>query len=96
MQVVNELRRECAGKDNLGRARTSPAVAWSLQRYLIFAILCCIPGIVIWLDLGRIPPRLASVSLCAACCWVLSVGRCWRPTLCETGHTRGLPCTGLL
>ncbi|CAL5226021.1 g8828 [Coccomyxa viridis] len=43
MQVVNELRRECAGKDNLGRARTSPAVAWSLQRYLIFAILCCIP-----------------------------------------------------
>ena len=44
MQVVKELRRECAGKDNLGRARSSPAVAWSLQRYLIFAILCCIPG----------------------------------------------------
>ncbi len=46
MQVVKELRRECAGKDNLGRARSSPAVAWSLQRYLIFAILCCIPGII--------------------------------------------------
>ncbi|CAL5226027.1 g8835 [Coccomyxa viridis] len=43
VQVVKELRRECAGKDNLGRARSSPAVAWSLQRYLIFAILCCIP-----------------------------------------------------
>lgn len=43
-QVVNELRLECAGKDATGRARTPTAVAWSLQRYLIFAILCCIPG----------------------------------------------------
>ena len=44
VQVVNELRLECAGKDDIGRARSPAAVAWSLQRYLIFAILCCIPG----------------------------------------------------
>ena len=44
LQVVNELRLECAGKDDIGRARSPAAVAWSLQRYLIFAILCCIPG----------------------------------------------------
>lgn len=43
-QVVNELRLECAGKDIIGRGRSPAAVAWSLQRYLIFAILCCIPG----------------------------------------------------
>ena len=44
LQVVNELRLECAGKDDTGRTRSPAAVAWSLQRYLIFAILCCIPG----------------------------------------------------
>ena len=54
MQVVNELRRECAGKDKVGRPRNSPAVAWSLQRYLIFAILCCIPGVLRWLTLAAV------------------------------------------
>lgn len=44
LQVVNELRLECAERDNVGRKRTGAAVAWSLQRYLIFALLSCIPG----------------------------------------------------
>lgn len=43
-QVVQELKRECAGKDSQGRLREGSAVAWSLQRYLVFAILSCIPG----------------------------------------------------
>ena len=43
-QVVNELRLECAERDSIGRKRTGAAVAWSLQRYLIFALLSCIPG----------------------------------------------------
>jgi hypothetical protein len=43
-QVVQELKRECAGRDSIGRKREGSAVAWSLQRYLIFAILACIPG----------------------------------------------------
>lgn len=43
-QVVQELRKECAGRDGSGRLREGSAVAWSLQRYLIFAILSCIPG----------------------------------------------------
>ncbi|BDA51332.1 hypothetical protein COCOBI_18-2090 [Coccomyxa sp. Obi] len=41
--VVQELRKECAGRDANGRRREGTAVAWSLQRYLIFAILSCIP-----------------------------------------------------
>lgn len=32
-----------AGKDENGRLRSPTAVAWSLQRYLIFAILSCVP-----------------------------------------------------
>lgn len=44
MQVVQELKKECAGRDSIGRRREASAVAWSLQRYLIFAILSCIPG----------------------------------------------------
>lgn len=43
-QVVSELRSECAALDSQGRKRTGAAVAWSLQRYLIFALLSCIPG----------------------------------------------------
>ena len=43
VQVVQELRLECAALDQSKRARASTAVAWSLQRYLIFAILSCIP-----------------------------------------------------
>jgi hypothetical protein len=41
--LVGDLRKECAGKDNQGRKRSPAAVAWSLQRYLIFAILACVP-----------------------------------------------------
>ena len=44
LQVVQELKRECAGRDSQGRLREGSAVAWSLQRYLVFAILSCIPG----------------------------------------------------
>ena len=43
-QVVQELKRECAGRDSQGRQREGSAIAWSLQRYLVFAILSCIPG----------------------------------------------------
>lgn len=41
--AVDELRRECAGYDSIGRRRSDTAVAWALQRYLIFAILACVP-----------------------------------------------------
>ena len=51
-QVVQELKRECAGRDSQGRQREASAVAWSLQRYLVFAILSCIPGA------GSLPPYL--------------------------------------
>lgn len=43
VQVVQELRLECAAQDRWKRARAPTAVAWSLQRYLVFAILSCIP-----------------------------------------------------
>ena len=43
LQTVQELRRECAGRNHLGALRPRSAVAWSLQRYLIFAILSSIP-----------------------------------------------------
>ncbi|GAB4819278.1 hypothetical protein N2152v2_006324 [Parachlorella kessleri] len=43
LAVVQELRRECAGRDSLGRVRSPASVAWSLQRYLMFAILSCVP-----------------------------------------------------
>lgn len=44
LKVVAELRKECAAKDSAGKQRSRSAVAWSLQRYLIFAILSCVPG----------------------------------------------------
>ena len=44
LRVVAELRRECAARDSTGRLRRRSHVAWSLQRYLIFAILSCVPG----------------------------------------------------
>ncbi len=44
VQAVEELRSECAALDSIGRKRKAAAVAWSLQRYLIFALLSCIPG----------------------------------------------------
>lgn len=43
LATVQELRRECAGLNYRGIKRARPAVAWSLQRYLIFAILSSIP-----------------------------------------------------
>lgn len=43
LQLCSELRRECAGRDSSGRRRTDGAVAWSLQRYLVFAIFSCVP-----------------------------------------------------
>ena len=43
LATVQELRRECAGLNYKGIRRARPAVAWSLQRYLIFAILSSIP-----------------------------------------------------
>ena len=43
LQTVHELRRECAGRAENGSKRPRSAVAWSLQRYLIFAILSSVP-----------------------------------------------------
>lgn len=43
LKVVAELRKECAAKDSAGKQRSRSAVAWSLQRNLIFAILSCVP-----------------------------------------------------
>lgn len=41
--LCQELRHECAALDSAGRRRSEAAVAWSLQKYLIFAILSCVP-----------------------------------------------------
>ena len=41
--MVQRLKLECAGKDMSGHARSARQVASSLQRYLLFAILSCIP-----------------------------------------------------
>jgi hypothetical protein len=44
LATVRELRRECAGLAADGATpRGRKAVAWSLQRYLIFAIFSCVP-----------------------------------------------------
>ena len=43
LDLVAELRTECAGLEGRGRARTPASVAWSLQKYLMFAILACVP-----------------------------------------------------
>lgn len=43
LRLCQELRRECAGLLRDGRPRSRKDVAWSLQRYLIFGILSCIP-----------------------------------------------------
>ena len=43
LSLVAELKSEVAGRDHQGRRRSPAAVAWSLQRYLIFAILACVP-----------------------------------------------------
>jgi hypothetical protein len=41
--LVSDLRRECAGLTPSGEIRSPREVASSLQRYLIFAILACVP-----------------------------------------------------
>ena len=44
LHAVEALREEAlAGRDAHGRLRSRRAVAWSLQQYLIFSILACIP-----------------------------------------------------
>ncbi|WP_348760869.1 hypothetical protein [uncultured Salinisphaera sp.] len=43
LRVVDALREECAALDKDGRRRSPSAVAWSVQRYLIFGILSCVP-----------------------------------------------------
>jgi hypothetical protein len=43
LSLVDDLRAEVAGRDAQGRPRSPAAVAWSLQRYLVFAILACVP-----------------------------------------------------
>ncbi|KAG1654661.1 hypothetical protein FOA52_003818 [Chlamydomonas sp. UWO 241] len=43
LKTVRLLRAECAGLDGQGRPRGADKVAMSLQRYLMFAILACVP-----------------------------------------------------
>jgi len=43
LAVVEELRREAGALNERGRRRTDAAVAWALQKYLMFAILACVP-----------------------------------------------------
>lgn len=64
VQVVQELRKECGGRDSTGRQRQSSAVAWSLQRYLIFAILSCIPGARACLSRRPLHGHLATIAYC--------------------------------
>ena len=41
--LVSKLKAECAGRNWSGKSRNDQQVALSLQRYLIFAIMSCIP-----------------------------------------------------
>lgn len=43
MQLVQDLKQECAGLYSSGHKRPRHMVAWSLQTYLIFAILSSVP-----------------------------------------------------
>lgn len=43
LDLVSKLKAEVAGKNMSGKERSSRQVAISLQRYLMFAILSCIP-----------------------------------------------------
>ena len=43
LAVVEELRREAGAINERGRRRSDAAVAWALQKYLMFAILACVP-----------------------------------------------------
>ncbi|GBF97947.1 hypothetical protein Rsub_10620 [Raphidocelis subcapitata] len=43
LALIRELREECAGLTSTGGPRSPKEVALALQRYLVFAILSCIP-----------------------------------------------------
>lgn len=43
LNIVNELKKECGALLLDGSRRDEKDIAWSLQKYLIFAILSCIP-----------------------------------------------------
>ena len=43
IDLVRSLEDECAPRLHDGGARSDSAVAWSLQRYLIFGVLSCVP-----------------------------------------------------
>jgi len=43
LDLVAELKSECAALEERGRARAPAAVAWSLQKYLMFAVLASVP-----------------------------------------------------
>ena len=43
LALTRDLRADCAGLTALGAPRSRKEVALSLQRYLVFAILSCVP-----------------------------------------------------
>ena len=43
LTLVQKLKNECSARTHLGQARSASAVAWSVQKYLIFGILSCVP-----------------------------------------------------
>lgn len=43
LTLVQKLKLECSPKYQLGSSRSKSAVAWSVQKYLIFGILSCVP-----------------------------------------------------
>jgi hypothetical protein len=43
LSLVQKLKNECLPKNYLGQSRSASAVAWSVQKYLIFGILSCVP-----------------------------------------------------
>ncbi len=43
LTLVQRLKSECSSRTHLGQARSASAVAWSVQKYLIFGILSCVP-----------------------------------------------------
>ena len=43
LRVVESLRAECSSRTADGKLRSTTAIAWSIQTYLIFAILSCVP-----------------------------------------------------
>jgi len=43
LTLVQNLKSECLPRNYVGQLRSESAVAWSVQRYLIFGILSCVP-----------------------------------------------------